>query len=90
MLQMSRSDSLRGGDCICDSAARNGIRRVLEISPTEVLFVVYLASLPLDVRRDIVYKKDAGAIEVDDITREQLLAEAALISYAIETCDADA
>mmetsp|Transcript_34587 Transcript_34587/g.63608 ORF Transcript_34587/g.63608 Transcript_34587/m.63608 type:complete len:262 (+) Transcript_34587:571-1356(+) len=87
-----------GGQC-CNSHSQNNERK-LEISPAEVLYVVYLASLPSDVRRRIVYEKRDAArtaeedetgsmIEADDATREQLLAEAALISYAIETCDFD-
>ena len=79
------------GEC-CNSTTRNTSVRTLEISPIEVLYVVYLASLPLDVRRDIVFKISNEGEEdkkVDDTTREQLLAEAALISYAIESCDAD-
>jgi len=77
------------GEC-CNSTTRNTSVRTLEISPIEVLYVVYLASLPLDVRRDIVYNNsNEGEDKVDDTTREQLLAEAALISYAIESCDAD-
>ena len=80
----------------CNPSIHNMSGRVLEISPAEVLYIVYLASLPLDVRRDIVFHKkcdgeeeeDASG-EVDDTIREQLLAEAALIAYTIETCDAD-
>jgi len=82
------------GTC-CNSHAQNNERK-LEISPAEVLYVVYLASIPLDARRGIVYDRGVcredearSMIEVDDATREQLLAEAALISYAIETCDFD-
>ena len=64
--------------------------RALDISPGEVLYVVYLASLPLDVRRDVLNKH---AMDDDDdatsTARKQILAEAALISFAIETCDAD-
>lgn len=78
------------GEC-CNSTTRNTSVRTLEISPIEVLYVVYLASLPLDERRDIVFENsnEGEDKEVDDTTREQLLAEAALISYAIESCDAD-
>lgn len=84
--------TLPGGECCNSSSTQHVSGRVLEISPAEVLYIIYLASLPLDVRRATVYKKDkdeANAIKVDDTTREQLLAEAALISYAIETCDVD-
>ena len=75
-----------GGEC-CNPSTRNSSGRILEISPAEVLYVIYLASLPVDMRRDIVYTKDLD--EFDDTTREQLLAEAALIDFAIETCDVD-
>jgi len=78
------------GQC-CNSSAKNNERK-LEISPLEVLYVIYLASLPLDARRGIVYEKDSDErtmpiLTTDDTTKEQLLTEAALISYAIETCD---
>eukprot|EP00581_Thalassiosira_minuscula_P003007 CAMPEP_0183743178 /NCGR_PEP_ID=MMETSP0737-20130205/65081_1 /TAXON_ID=385413 /ORGANISM="Thalassiosira miniscula, Strain CCMP1093" /LENGTH=615 /DNA_ID=CAMNT_0025978787 /DNA_START=169 /DNA_END=2017 /DNA_ORIENTATION=- len=71
----------------------------LEISPAEVLYIIYLASLPLHARHSIVYKTEyktnvvvkgeaeIAYIEADDTTREQILAEAALISYGIETSD---
>lgn len=61
--------------------------RSIEISSAEVLYIIYLASLPLDERRATVYRDDAhvnAAIKTDNVTRQQLLAEAALVSYAIE------
>lgn len=77
-------EMLLGTDC-------QSSHRELEISPAEVLYIIYLASLPLDVRRSVVYKEGleggTAAIDVDDTTREQLLAEAALISYAIENTE---
>ena len=81
------------GEC-CNHSTHNMSGRVLEISPAEVLYIVYLASLPLDVRRDIVFRKKYDVEQEeedasDDTIREQLLAEAALIAYTIETCDAD-
>lgn len=79
------------GEC-CNHSTHNMSGRVLEISPGEVLYIVYLASLPLDVRRDIVFRKKYDVEEEDtsyDTIREQLLSEAALIAYTIETCDAD-
>jgi hypothetical protein len=66
--------------------------RTLEISPAEALYVVYLASLPKEQRRRVVFEDDISVgmkIGVDNNAREQLLAEAALVSYAIETCDWD-
>ena len=79
-----------GGEC-CTSSTLNSSCRVLEISPAEALYVIYLASLPSDASRSIVYTdNDEGLGEnIDDTVREQLLAEAALISYAMETCDSD-
>lgn len=89
MLHTSNHTEL--GDCsrgeCCNGSIRNpNSVRMLEISPAEVLYVVYLASLPKDARHDIVYN---DRCDVDDVVRDQLLAEAALISYAIETCDAE-
>ncbi|KAL9187537.1 hypothetical protein ACHAXT_001640 [Thalassiosira profunda] len=86
MFSTSRDAGTFPGEC-CNSSTNNASGRVLEISPAEVLFVVYLASLSKEARRDIVY--DSAAADVDDTAREQLLAEASLISFAIETCDAD-
>jgi len=52
-----------------------------------------LASLSKEQRKDIVFESDVAdpeiKIDVEDTVREQLLAEAALVSYAIETCDWD-
>lgn len=79
-----------GGCCEENSHAAGG--RALDISPGEVLYVVYLASLSLDVRRDVVNRHGTDDDDDDDATstaRKQILAEAALISFAIETCDAD-
>ena len=86
MFSTSRDAGTFPGEC-CNSSTNNASGRVLEISPAEVLFVVYLASLSKEARRDIVY--DSEVVDVDDTAREQLLAEASLISFAIETCDAD-
>lgn len=87
----TESGAFLTGPC-CASTVRNHERK-LEISPAEVLYIVYLASLSPDARRGIVYRNDpdgeGAAIEAKDAVREQLLAEAALISYAIETCDYD-
>lgn len=76
----------------CTSATNNNSERTIEISPSEALFVVYLAILPRHQRRDIVFEKGVSPekkIDVDETVREQLLAEAALVSYAFETCDWD-
>ena len=93
MLTTSReSDAFPGGEC-CNNSTRNSSDRVLQIGPAELLYIVYLASLPLDKRRDLVYTKEldeSTATQIDDSIREQLLAEAALISFAIETCDVEA
>jgi len=80
-----------GGSC-CTPSPNNGSVRTLEISPGEALYIVYLASLSKEQRRDIVFEDGTDVemrIGVDDTVREQLLAEAALVSYAIETCDWD-
>mmetsp|Transcript_24324 Transcript_24324/g.38171 ORF Transcript_24324/g.38171 Transcript_24324/m.38171 type:complete len:453 (-) Transcript_24324:551-1909(-) len=78
-------------DVSCCSLSRtNGSVRTLEISPGEALYIVYLASLSEEQRRGIVYEDGISVemkIGVEDTVREQLLAEAALVSYAIETCD---
>lgn len=91
MLPAERECHTSPGVNCCNSSTPNKSGRVLEISPEEVVFVVYLASLPQDARREIVYSRGelGDEIKVDDTAREQTLAEAALISYAIETCDAD-
>ena len=73
------------GDC-CKKNSH--IVRALDISPGEAVYIIYLASLPLDMRLDVVNENSFD----DDNTstaRKQLLAEAALISLAIDSCDAD-
>ena len=64
--------------------------RALDISHAEVFYVVYLASLSQDERREKVFGTELGEVvsgQVDDGARDQLLSEAALISYAIEHSD---
>ena len=53
--------------------------------------MVYLASLSLDVRGDVVNRIVMGDDDDDatSMAMKQILAEAVLISFAIETCDAD-
>lgn len=81
-----------GGYC-CTPSSNNNSGRTLEISPGEALYVVYLASLSKEQRRGIVFEDSIDDVEmkigVDDTVREQLLAEAVLVSYVIETCDWD-
>ncbi|KAL7490635.1 hypothetical protein ACHAWT_000195 [Skeletonema menzelii] len=80
-----------GGPC-CSPSPRNSSVRTLEISPGEAMYIVYLASLTKEKRKSIVHEDGTDVkikIGVDDTVREQLLAEAALVSYAIETCDWD-
>ena len=83
------SHGFPGGEC-CTGSTCNSSGRVIELSPAEAVYVIYLASLPLEARRGIVYAEnsgESGGEKVDNTVREQLLSEAALISYAIETCD---
>ena len=64
--------------------------RSIDISSAEVLYIIYLASLRPDERRQMVFKDNLrvdATIKTDGDTREQLLAEVALISYTIETSD---
>lgn len=66
--------------------------RALDISHAEVFYVVYLASLTQEERREIVFGTELGkevSVQVDDGARDQLLSEAALISYAIEHSDVE-
>ncbi|KAL3775738.1 hypothetical protein ACHAW5_005893 [Stephanodiscus triporus] len=92
MLTSSESAKYPGECCKNSHDSRGGSSagRSLDISPGEVLYIIYLASLPPDARRNVVYK---NSIDDDDddarMARKQILDEAALISYAIETCDAD-
>ncbi|KAL7539224.1 hypothetical protein ACHAWF_006342 [Thalassiosira exigua] len=86
---MLTSSALPEGEC-CSSSTRNSSARLLEISPAEVLVVIWLASLPMDKRRSVVYADFSyDSKDVDDGTKVQLLSEASLISFAIETCDVD-
>lgn len=88
---MSRQ-GMRSSKSCCTSTTNNNSERTIEISPSEALYVTYLAILPSEQRRDIVFEegvKPEKKIDVDENVREQLLAEAALVSYAIETCDWD-
>lgn len=92
LLLTRKEVSSSSGGPFCDLSSNNSNVRTLEISPGEALYLVYLASLPKEQRRGIVFEDDIDVemkIGVDDTVREQLLAETALVSYAIETCDWD-
>jgi hypothetical protein len=91
MLLSAREYGASPGMCCSNGATPNN--NALEISPGEVLYVVYLASLPTEIRRKIVMSK-LNATSTDNDTKlmemgEQLLAEAALISFTMESCDDD-
>ncbi|GKY93572.1 hypothetical protein MPSEU_000324600 [Mayamaea pseudoterrestris] len=58
--------------------------RTLDLRAKEVLFIVYLASLPEHERREIVA---SNSVEASGAAREQLMAEAKLLQIAIETSD---
>ncbi len=73
------------GDC---SKTNSHIVRALDISPGEAMYVIYLASLQLYTRLDVVNKNSVDD-DNNSATRKQLLAEAALISLAMDSCDAD-
>jgi hypothetical protein len=92
LLTRQERNSYPGGAC-CTAPTNNSSVRTLDLSPAEALYVVYLASLSKEQRKDIVFESDVAdpeiKIDVEDTVREQLLAEAALVSYAIETCDWD-
>jgi hypothetical protein len=95
MMLTSSESAKYPGEC-CENShdgARGGSSagRSLDISPGEVLYIIYLASLPPDARREVVNKNSIDDYDDDDTStaRKQILDEAALISYAIETCDAD-
>jgi len=79
-----------GGEC-CTGSTCNSSARVLEVSPAEAIYIVYLGSLPSEMRKKIIYGAcdELENDEIDDAVREQLLAEAALISYGFEECDVD-
>lgn len=88
MFTSSISSDCPGGECCNDPSRANA--RVLDISAMELVYIIYLASLPVDKRQEIVFRAQLERpvqVEVDDITRAQLLAEASLISFAIETSD---
>lgn len=63
------------------SRCRPNVSRTLCLSPQEILFVVYLASLDDKSRRDLVFNESSSASQA---TRKQLLAEAELLKLAIE------
>jgi hypothetical protein len=83
---MLLASSVSVGDCC---KMNSHIVRALDISPGEALYVIYLASLPLDIRLEVV-NKNSNDDDDTSTARKQLLAEAALISLAIEACDGDA
>jgi glutathione gamma-glutamylcysteinyltransferase len=63
------------------SQCRPNVSRTVSLSPREILFVVYLASLDVERRRDLVLTANSSASQA---TRHQLLAEAELLQLAID------
>jgi hypothetical protein len=60
---------------------RPNVSRTVCLSPREILFVVYLASLHVKSRKDLVLTASSTASQE---TRQQLLAEAELLQLAID------
>jgi glutathione gamma-glutamylcysteinyltransferase len=63
---------------------RHNANRVIDLDTKEAMLVVYLASLSLDRRTEIIC---ADSVEAEDLTRQQLLIEADLVRNAIEVSD---
>lgn len=58
--------------------------RVIPLLPEEAIMIVYLASLPLEQRKELVMNAGDHAPE---LTRQQLLVEVELVQYAIDVSD---
>eukprot|EP00545_Synedropsis_sp_CCMP1620_P009370 CAMPEP_0119007408 /NCGR_PEP_ID=MMETSP1176-20130426/2991_1 /TAXON_ID=265551 /ORGANISM="Synedropsis recta cf, Strain CCMP1620" /LENGTH=401 /DNA_ID=CAMNT_0006959549 /DNA_START=28 /DNA_END=1233 /DNA_ORIENTATION=- len=63
---------------------RRNANRAINLDAEEAMFIVYLASLSLDRRTEII---SSPSVEAADLTRHQLLIEADLIRTAIEVSD---
>lgn len=71
----------------CNASIQSLSQRYIQISPTESLFMVYLASLSQDAREELVGSIINVNDEYERTVLEQLMSEAAFISFAIETSD---
>jgi Phytochelatin synthase len=71
-------------DCVC----RPNYGRTLDILPQHVMFIVYLACLDTDRRYEIIFDEQKSS--ASSLARQQLLAEAELVHYAIEMSDQSA
>ena len=68
---------------------RVNFNRSVQLTPEEAIYIVYLASLSIDRREELVYSA-AGPANVtasDHESRQQLLMEADLVRYAIDNSD---
>ena len=70
----------------CNASTQSLSQRFIQVKAVEMLFVVYLASLSQEARDELV-KQSLKESEYDDTVLEQLMSEAAFISFAIETSD---
>jgi glutathione gamma-glutamylcysteinyltransferase len=74
------------GDTVCQNGeCRPNYSRTLHVRPEQAIFIVFLASLPRERRLQIIF--DEQAPSATQAAREQLLAEADLVEYTIETSD---
>ena len=74
-------------DCV-DRKCEIDTSRRISISPAETMFIVYLSSLEPEVRQGIVLK-GAGTDSFSDTARQQVLCEAELVQFAIDSSDHD-
>jgi hypothetical protein len=72
----------------CNSTNQSLSQRFIQVTPMEMLFVVYLASISKEASQQLIVKSAMDDLKCDDtVVVEQLLAEVSLISNAIETSD---
>lgn len=71
----------------CCNTTMPSSQRFIQISPIESIFVVFLASISKEARDKIIRDASPEGSEFDKVVIDQLIAEAELLCYAIETCD---
>lgn len=76
-------------DGCCQNKCRPNLGRTHPVSATQVAYLVYLAVLGEDKRRELLYSNVDTSSVIDGVARDQLLHEAHLLRVAFEMSDSE-
>lgn len=87
-LVLSDEDQVETNGC-CDTHCRPNFGRTHPISAIQVAYLVYLAVLGEDKRRELLYSSIDTTSLIDGMARDQLFKETQLLRVAFEVSDSD-